>query len=75
MERGMIKTVIVDRGFGFISPADGHGGDLFFHMRQLAGGLVFGEDLKGREVEFIGELDPKTNKPRAKLVQPVGGAQ
>jgi len=54
MEKGTIKKIIADRGFGFISP-EGSDKDLFFHSKELQGIAL--EDLKeGDEVQFeVGE--------------------
>ena len=48
--KGIIKTLIADRGFGFIA-REGETKDLFFHSKELAG--VSFEELKvGDEVTF-----------------------
>lgn len=40
---------LTDRGFGFITPDEGGGKDLFFHARSLADGLMY-DSLKEGEV-------------------------
>ena len=60
MHKGKIKKLVHDRGFGFISDADGK--EVFFHQSSLAG-ITF-DALKGdEEVEFEVENSPKG--PRA----------
>ena len=41
MAKGKIKTIIADKGFGFITPDNANPGDkdIFFHFSGLAGGL------------------------------------
>jgi len=47
---GVIKTLVTDKGFGFIT-VDGEDKDLFFHKNELQG--VSYEDLKeGDRVSF-----------------------
>jgi CspA family cold shock protein len=47
---GIIKTLVSDKGFGFIT-VDGEDKDLFFHRNELSG--VSYEDLKvGDRVSF-----------------------
>ncbi len=72
MERGKIKTVVESKGFGFVSDQLG-GADLFFHARALRG-LDFSAALVGREVEFESQLQPD-GRYRARIVQPIGGAE
>lgn len=64
---GTIKTIIGDKGFGFIQQAAGER-DLFFHARDLAGGLAFDETLIERRVEFDVIATPKGQ--RASGVRP-----
>lgn len=54
---GTIKTIVADRGFGFIT-AEG-GKDVFFHRSQLAGGTHFSELQEGDRVKFDSEQSPK----------------
>ena len=49
MESGTIITVRDDRGFGFIRA---NGEDYFFHANDLAGDLVFSQQLQERRVRF-----------------------
>jgi cold shock CspA family protein len=68
MQTGIIKTVVVDRGFGFIeSPGSP---DMFFHMRALQDDLAMDETLRGRRVEFEPGIDPRSGKTRAVAVWP-----
>lgn len=60
MEKGKIKKLIRERGFGFISAADGK--EIFFHQSGIVD--VQFDDLKeDQEVEFDIEKSPKG--PRA----------
>lgn len=67
MLSGKIASVVADKGFGFIKPAQG-GADVFFHMSTLNGRI---EDLKGGE-EVNYEIDASAAKPRAKSVEVTG---
>ena len=57
MATGKIKTMVRDRGFGFIQ-ADGGSEDVFFHSSSVANG---GYDAltEGQTVEFDKEKDPR----------------
>ena len=68
--RGHITTLKLDRGFGFICPAE-PGPDCFFHFRQLVG-LEFDEQLTGRRVEYDVTTHPRTGRPCATNVRAVG---
>lgn len=63
MLTGKIRSLNADKGFGFISPADG-GADLFFHCSAVDA------DFKSLCVEQVVdyEPDPTAEKPRAKQV-------
>lgn len=56
---GIIKNILSDRGFGFISGEDGH--DYFFHISDC--GRAWEVLKKGVRVEF--HLDTSKEKPRA----------
>lgn len=60
MQKGAIKKLISDRGFGFISASDGR--EIFFHQSSLVG-ASFSSLKEGQEVEFEVEKSPKG--PRA----------
>ena len=67
MEKGTIKKLVSDRGFGFIA-REGEDKDLFFHSTSLVG--VDFKDLKeGDAVQFEVSESPKganaTNVSRA----------
>lgn len=56
--QGVVKKVVIEKGFGFIKPTDG-GRDIFFHANDLEESMVFA-DLKGGEtVEFQTFETPK----------------
>jgi cold shock protein len=57
---GKIKTILRDKGFGFISVEDGN--DVFFHRSGLDG-IEFEALTEGSDVEFDMEQGPKG--PRA----------
>jgi cold shock protein len=65
MAEGTIKKVISERGFGFITAADGK--DYFFHRDGLSGTLDFDRLVGGEQVTFETESSPKG--PRAVKVQ------
>ena len=63
---GTVKSIIVDRGFGFIAvPGED---DVFFHYRGLCGGLEFNEQLVERRVRF--NVIESEKGPRAGAVRP-----
>lgn len=47
---GTIKTIVIDRGFGFIS-REGETKDIFFHSKELSG-VTFDELKVGDAVTF-----------------------
>lgn len=59
MAKGKIKTLMKDRGFGFIQ-VDGGGDDVFFHSSSLAPGEYDGLQM-GQSVEFDTEPDPRNS--------------
>jgi CspA family cold shock protein len=67
MEKGTIKKLVSDRGFGFIS-REGQPKDLFFHSKELKG-VTFDELKEGDALTFEvvdGEKGPSaTNVSRA----------
>ncbi len=68
MATGRIKSLVRDRGFGFIQES-GASEDVFFHSTSLAGGS-FDELSEGQNVEFDIEPDPRNpNRRRAANVR------
>ena len=69
MPQGVIKKIVTDRGFGFISE---EGGDVFFHCSVVGEG-VFDELKEGQPVEYeLAEVSsPRGKGPRAVSVKPV----
>ncbi len=61
MTRGHIKTVVSDRGYGFVRGEDGN--DVFFHRSTLRSGVEFDTLREGQAVEFDVQESPKG--PRA----------
>lgn len=61
---GTIKTLIKDKGFGFIS-REGEAKDLFFHSKELVG-VTFDELKEGDTVSF--ELTQTEKGPAATQV-------
>lgn len=56
-----------DRGFGFIRPDEGGGGDIFVHRKSLVGSALWLE--QGQRVEFEIGLDARTGKQQAQNVE------
>ncbi|MFA6918990.1 MAG: cold shock domain-containing protein [Patescibacteria group bacterium] len=54
---GTIKTLVTDKGFGFIT-AEGQEKDLFFHSNSLVD-VQFSELQQGDAVSFETEMSPK----------------
>lgn len=70
MATGTIKTIRDDRRFGFISPDDRSGKDVFFH-RSAVKDDGFDQLQIGQKVEFDQERDPRdTTRLRATNVTP-----
>ncbi|MCH7760424.1 cold shock domain-containing protein [candidate division TA06 bacterium] len=59
MTKGTIKTLIRDRGFGFINAEDGR--EIFFHRNELVK-AEFDSLHEGDKVEFEVEKGPKGPK-------------
>lgn len=57
MEKGKIKRLITDRGFGFIE-REGEEKDLFFHSNELVD-VEFNDLKEGDEVQFEIAQGPK----------------
>ena len=64
MPQGVIKKLISDKGFGFISRGDGD--DLFFHHSAVEG-IDFESLREGQTVEFTVGRGPKG--PAAEVVR------
>lgn len=72
MATGTIKSMLYDKGFGFIAPdgASGQGSDLFFHQSAVVDGS-FDSLRQGQRVEFAQEPDPRNaSRQRAVNVTP-----
>ncbi|HYL40374.1 MAG TPA: cold shock domain-containing protein [Candidatus Binatus sp.] len=65
MATGIVKKVVSDRGFGFITADDGK--EYFFHRSGLEPSLEFERLSGGEKVEFELESGPKG--PRAAKVR------
>jgi CspA family cold shock protein len=69
MFHGTVKSLVPEKGFGFLRPAEGSG-DIFFHQSAVAN-RGFAELVVNQAVEF--ELSPERSKeqgPKASFVQP-----
>ncbi len=64
MTTGIVKKVVSDRGFGFITAEDGK--EYFFHRGGLVAPLEFERLVGGEKVAFEVETTPKG--PRASQV-------
>ena len=68
MTTGTIKTLVKDRGFGFIQPDSGSD-DVFFHTSSLPDGNYDSLEA-GQRVEFDVEADSRNpNRSRAANMQ------
>ena len=65
MATGKIKSLVRDRGFGFIAAENGK--EYFFHRDGLTPSLDFDRLVGGEKVQFDVEASPKGD--RAKNVQ------
>lgn len=68
MPTGTIRSVKLDRGFGFLRQG-GSEDDLFFHASQLRGGLEFTDRLLHLDVEF--DVVTYEGRDRAVNVRPL----
>jgi CspA family cold shock protein len=59
---GIIKSLIVEKNFGFITPDDG-GKDIFFHASALSDGVQFADLRKDQKVSF--DVEQSDKGPRA----------
>ena len=66
--KGTVKAVVIDRGFGFITPSDGSD-DVFFHVNDLDPGLDWDDTLIERRVTF--DMASSVKGPRAANVRPM----
>lgn len=71
---GTIKTLRMDRGFGFITPdgARGRGSDVFFH-RSAVVGTDFDDLQEGERVSFHEQMNPRSGRTEAVDVRPISG--
>jgi len=72
MASGTVKSVVAERGFGFVAQ-EGSEGDLFFHASAVRG-ATFEELRVGQRVEFDVEPDPGGRGGRAIHLRPAGAA-
>lgn len=64
MVRGVLAKWDDAKGFGFVSPSDGSGSDVFVHISSIRRGL-FRRPKPGDVVYFRVETEVRTGKPRA----------
>jgi cold shock protein len=62
MATGTVKTILIDKGFGFITPDEAAGGksDVFFHHSSVQDGRI-DEYREGDRVSF--EVEPDSRDP------------
>ena len=65
---GTIKKLVMDRGFGFITPK-GERTDVFFHSSHCDFGIRFDDLRMGQQVIFDLEDDPKRGTMQAVSVR------
>jgi len=73
-QEGTVAKFFTDRGFGYISPDTGDGGDIFVHFSAIQGS-GFRELMEGQRVKFGVEADPKgrqKGQTRAVAVSVIG---
>ncbi|HEY3018870.1 MAG TPA: cold-shock protein [Solirubrobacteraceae bacterium] len=61
MPTGTVKWFSDEKGFGFITPDDGDGGDVFVHHSSIVGG-GYRSLAEGARVSFETEAGPKGPK-------------
>ena len=67
MQRGTIKKLVADKGFGFIAGGE-RGKDLFFHVSAVKD-VAFDSLFEGQSVDYEMEAGPKGD--RASVVIPI----
>jgi CspA family cold shock protein len=67
MSSGVIKKLVMERGFGFIKPDEG-GADIFFHCSSLPEKAEFDGLAEGMAVSYE-EGEGKNDRPKAENVQ------
>ena len=69
MGKGTIRTLVSDRGFGFITKEQG--GDIFFHRSELQG-ADYSSLREGQQVEFeVGQgRDSRPQAVKVRMAQP-----
>jgi cold shock CspA family protein len=66
MHQGTVKTIVFQRGYGFIAVPNQP--DIFFHCHDLDDGLAFDEQLIERRVRF--DIEASGKGPRAVRIRP-----
>jgi cold shock protein len=66
MASGVVVGFKDDRGYGWIRPDDGGGGDIFVHARNISNADKLNQ---GQRVSFEVVTDEKRSKPRADRVR------
>jgi CspA family cold shock protein len=69
MPQGIVKKLVSEKGFGFIS---GDRGELFFHRSSVIEGS-FDSLREGQKVEYQIDAVDRGKGPRAKDVKPIPG--
>lgn len=68
MPKGTIKSLVKERGFGFIQVAGGRE-DIFFHRSALKDGGNFDNLIVGESVQFETEPNARDGRPQAVSVK------
>ncbi|MFA7330572.1 MAG: cold shock domain-containing protein [Candidatus Delongbacteria bacterium] len=63
MTYGHVKTLKLDKGFGFITSDAGY--DYFFHFSDLSQGVEYTDELLGQAVSFYIVREPTDDKAGA----------